>query len=76
MAKSSVSIKKPQRDKVLAFAGKVANKDKPGPVPEGSQRLTVNMENSLHMRLKLEAVKQGTTMGRLLEKLVDGNVPR
>lgn len=77
MAKSSVSIKKPQREKVLAFA-EAKQKPKPkgsGLVPEGCVRLTANMDEDLHLRLKLEAAKQRTTIGRMLEDLVDRNVP-
>jgi len=73
MAKGSVSIKKPQRDKVLSFASG-ARKEKAGPVPEGYTRLTVNMDNNCHMKLKLAAVKQGTTMGKLLENLVNKHI--
>jgi hypothetical protein len=68
MSKKAVSITKPKRDRVLEFAKAVP---KAGPVPTGSTRLTVNMENDLHMKLKLAAVKQSTTMGKLLEELVD-----
>jgi hypothetical protein len=43
---------------------------KKGNVPEGDVRLAVNMDKSLHRRLKLEAVKRETTIGDLLEELV------
>jgi hypothetical protein len=42
--------------------------------PSGDTRLTVNIRGDLHMRLKLEAVKQRTTVGELIEELVQQHV--
>jgi hypothetical protein len=39
--------------------------------PAGDFRLTVNMRDDLHQRLKIEAVKRRTTVGELLETLVE-----
>lgn len=45
-------------------------KKKKGNVPEGDQRLAVNIDKKLHKKLKLEAVKRETTIGGLLEQLI------
>lgn len=42
--------------------------------PSGDIRLTVNIRNDLHMRLKMEAVKRRTTVGEILEDLVEQHV--
>jgi hypothetical protein len=38
--------------------------------PSGDVRLTVNMRDDLHQWLKIEAVKRRTTVGEILEELV------
>jgi len=43
--------------------------------PEGDVRLTINMREDLHRRLKIEAAKQGTTIGELVEQLVEEKIP-
>jgi hypothetical protein len=45
---------------------------KSGLVPEGDVRLTANMRGDLHMKLKMKAVQDRTTIGDLLEALVNG----
>jgi hypothetical protein len=42
--------------------------------PSGDIRLTVNIREDLHMRLKMEAVKRRTTVGEILEDLVEQHV--
>ena len=42
--------------------------------PSGDIRLTVNIRDDLHMRLKMEAVKRRTTVGEILEDLVEQHV--
>ncbi len=46
-------------------------KPKSGQVPEGDVRLTLNIGDEYHMRLKIEAAKRKVTMGELLEKMID-----
>jgi len=70
----SVSISKPKSDKVLDFAE--GKKEVPKAVPKGDVRLTTNMRKDLHRRLKIEAAKQGTTIGELVEQLVEENIPK
>lgn len=42
--------------------------------PSGDVRLTVNLRGDLHMRLKMEAVKRRTTVGEILEELVQQHI--
>lgn len=39
--------------------------------PEGDKRLTINMRQELHKKLKMAAVQQDTTVGEILEALVE-----
>lgn len=71
---AKVSIRKPKRNQVLDFAE--SKKEAPKAIPEGDVRLTTNMRKDLHLRLKIEAAKQGTTIGELVEQLVEENIPK
>jgi len=42
--------------------------------PSGDVRLTVNIRDDLHQRLKIAAVKRRTTVGELLEELVEAHI--
>ena len=42
--------------------------------PSGYVRLTVNVRDELHMRLKIEAAKRRTTVGKMLEELVEAHL--
>lgn len=42
--------------------------------PSGDVRLTVNIRDDIHQRLKIEAVKRRTTVGELLEELVQSHL--
>ena len=44
---------------------------KSGLVPDGDVRLTANIRGDLHLRLKIEAARQRSTIGELIENLVD-----
>jgi hypothetical protein len=39
--------------------------------PEGDRRLTINLRADLHKKLKLKAVEQETTIGEIIEALVE-----
>ncbi len=43
----------------------------PGPVPEGDVRLTANIREELHLKLKIAAATRRTTIGELIEELVE-----
>lgn len=45
-----------------------------GKVPEGDVRLTVNVREDLHVLLKVEAAQRRTTIGELLEELIEAHV--
>jgi len=44
---------------------------KSGLIPEGDARLTANIRGDLHMRLKMRAVQERTTIGELIEQWVE-----
>lgn len=44
---------------------------KSGLVPAGDVRLTANIRADLHMKLRVRAVKERTTVGELVEEWVD-----
>jgi hypothetical protein len=46
-------------------------KQVPGPVPDGDVRLTANIREDLHMKLKIVAATRRTTIGELIEELVE-----
>jgi hypothetical protein len=43
----------------------------PGPVPDGDVRLTANIREDLHLKLKIVAATRRTTIGELIEELVE-----
>lgn len=87
--KKAATLKKPvlTNDAVLQFAeGRAASSNKARSSaaaaasatsrfpPSGDIRLTVNIRGDLHMRLKMEAVKRRTTVGEILEDLVQQHI--
>ena len=68
-SKSDRIIGKPKK---TAYKATQEAESKSGLVPEGDVRLTANMRGDLHMKLKMKAVQDRTTIGDLLEALVDG----
>ena len=55
---------------------KTKKKSKSGQVPEGDVRLVANIRKDLHKRLKHAAVDEETTIGELLEKVLDKHLPK
>lgn len=45
---------------------------KSGLVPAGDVRLTVNIRDDLHQKLKIKAVQERTTVGELIEQWIEG----
>ena len=39
--------------------------------PEGDKRLTINIRDDLHKKLKISAIEQGSTAGEIIEKLIE-----
>lgn len=81
------SIAKPVRDtkKTLAFAegkatakpkvAKTASKGVSGQIPEDDVRLTSNIRQDLHLRLKIEAAKRRVTIGEIVEEMIEKHIP-
>ena len=42
-----------------------------GAVPDGDVRLTANIRQDLHLRLKIEAAQRRTTIGELIEEFIE-----
>jgi len=42
-----------------------------GAVPDGDVRLTANIRQDLHLRLKIEAARRRTTIGELIEEFIE-----
>ena len=61
------SRKKPARKKPSGRSGQV---------PDGDVRLTANIRQDLHLRLKIEAAHRRITIGDLIEELIQKNVKR
>ena len=55
------------------FVSKKATKVS-GLIPAGDVRLTANIRQDLHLKLKIAAAHQRTTIGELLEKLIQKNI--
>ena len=60
----------PMASKAKASLGQTS-----GLVPAGDVRLTVNIRDDVHQRLKIRAVQERTTVGELIEAWVDGWKP-
>ena len=53
---------------------KTPSKQVSGLVPEGDVRLTANISEGHHIKLKVAAATQRTTIGELIEQLIDRHV--
>lgn len=80
------SLKKPSlsRDAVIGFVegGRTAGKgrsrseeapkgQKAGLIPPGDVRVTANIRADLHMKLRMRAVQERTTVGELIEQWIE-----
>ncbi len=71
---ASTMEKTPARaKKSLAKPGRSAEpiKGGSGQIPEGDVRLTANIRQDLHLKLKIAAAHRRTTIGELIEELVE-----
>ena len=69
-----MALKKPTLDTALNFAEQKPTETKQttgNKVPLGDVRLTANISKAHHHKLKLSALHQDTTIGELLEQLID-----
>ena len=51
-----------------------AETQKPAPEAEVIKRLTLDMPQSLHTKLKMQAIKEGTTMAKMVRNWIDVKV--
>ena len=56
-------------------AASASKGEKSGLIPEGDVRLTANVRADLHMKLKMRAVQERTTVGELIEAWIEGWKP-
>ena len=68
-----MSLNKPTIDKAINFAEQNPTESKPkgNQVPVGDVRLTANISKVHHHKVKLAALRKNTTIGELLERLID-----
>lgn len=59
------------KGKVAARVQNASTGQKSGLVPTGDVRLTVNIRDDLHQRLKIRAVQERTTVGELIEQWIE-----
>ena len=76
--KKTTMLKKPVLDTNGALKFAYGEKPKPmsGLIPDGDVRLTANIRQDLHLRLKIEAAHRRTTVGELIEEMIDKHTPR
>ena len=65
------SVRKPTLDTRQALDFAEGDTKRSGLVPEGDVRLTANIRADLHMKLKMRAVQERTTIGELIEELIE-----
>ena len=71
------TLKKPSLDDVRAFAEAApgATKDaagnRSGQIPSGDVRLSANIRGDLHLKLKVHAAEQRTTIGAVIEQWIE-----
>ena len=72
MKRKTAILKKPTitTKEALAFAEQVRG-NKSTIAPPGDTRLTVNLREDLHLKLRMKALEQRTTAGEILEQLIE-----
>ena len=71
-ANKGAAIEKVSKPKTIK--AKKPPEPKSGLVPEGDVRLTANIRADLHLKLKIEAAQRRTTIGELIEEMVEKNL--
>jgi len=75
------TFRKPTLEAVQAFAEGTSDKrsaekarsaKQSGQVPVGDVRITANIREDLHLKLKIRAAEERTTIGELIEKWIEG----
>jgi len=65
------------KDKAKIIAPSALNEGKKqasGLVPENDVRLTANIKKDLHLKLKIRAAQERTTIGELIEALIEKHI--
>lgn len=70
-AKVKASTAREERGSKRGAAKRIVKGPVSGQVPEGDVRLTANIRDALHLKLKIAAARRRTTIGELLEELVE-----
>ncbi|BCG48286.1 hypothetical protein GEOBRER4_n3171 [Citrifermentans bremense] len=70
-ARSERAAQKPSRKKEQAKGAAKGAKAVSGLVPEGDVRLTANIRQDLHLKLKIASAYRRTTIGEIIEELVE-----
>jgi hypothetical protein len=75
------SLKKPSFEAARAFAEGTSTtskkrsaektETKSGQIPDGDVRLTANIRQDLHLKLKIRAAERRTTVGELIEEWIE-----
>ncbi len=73
-AESAKPVKTPAKSKKTAKKGPQKVEYKSGMVPDGDVRLTANIRGDLHLKLKIEAAQRRTTIGELIEELIENHL--
>ena len=71
-AKSEGKAEDSNKGKSKKTAQEAPEAAKSGPMPAGDVRLTANIREDLHLKLKIRAAKRRTTIGELIEEWVSG----
>ena len=72
--KKPVPINTAQAMSFATAAKKTPKGQVSGLVPDGDVRLTANIREDLHLKLKIAAAQRRTTIGQLIEELVEQNL--
>ena len=62
----------PDKGKGAAHSENAPTGQKSGLVPAGDVRLTANIRSDLHIKLKVRAAQEQTTVGELIEAWIEG----
>ncbi len=69
--KTTSVVGKDRKKRTTAAAKNTARGSLSGQVPKGDVRLTANIRADLHLKLKIAAARRRTTIGEILEEMVE-----
>lgn len=63
------------KEKIISYSAlNQGKKQLSGLVPEDDVRLTANIRKDLHLKLKIKAAEERTTIGELIEDLIENHL--